>query len=107
MISWILILLLGIEVDAILADDVIEPSKSGWSSPVVMVKKPDKSYRFCLDFRKLNEVTKKDAYPLPQMNGILDKLRRAKYISTIDLHKGFLQIPLELESREKTAFTSA
>ena len=60
------------EVDAMLADDIIEPSKSGWSSPVVMVKKPDKNYTFCLDFRKLNQLTTKDAYPLPQMSGILD-----------------------------------
>ena len=60
--------------DAMLADDVIEPSYSGWSSPIVMVKKPDGSYRFCLDFRKVNSVTKRDAYPLPQMNGILHKL---------------------------------
>ena len=93
------------EVDKMLADDIIEPSSSGWSSPIVLVRKPDGSRRFCLDFRKLNQVTKKDAYPLPQMNGILDKLRSARYISKIDLFKGFLQIPLEASSKEKTAFT--
>lgn len=92
------------EVDAMLADDIIEPSKSSWSSPIVMIRKPDSTYRFCLDFRKLNQVTKKDAYPLPQMESILSKLRRAKYITKIDLHKGFLQVPLNQSSKEYTAF---
>ena len=93
------------EVDKMLDHDIIEPSNSGWSTPIVMARKPDGNYRFCLDFRKLNSVTVKDAYPLPQMNGILDKLRSAKYISKIDLLKGFHQIPLEKNSRDKTAFT--
>ena len=88
-----------------LADDIIDPLSGGWSSPIVLVRKPDGSRCFCLDFRKLNQVTKRDAYPLPQMNGILDKLRSARYISKIDLFMGFLQIPLESSSREKTAFT--
>ena len=88
-----------------LADEVIKPSQSDWPSPIVMVQKPDGSYRFCLNFRKLNAVTKKDAYPLPQMTGILDKLRGAGYISKIDLFKEFLQIPLDPDSREKTAFS--
>lgn len=72
---------------------------------IAEVRKSDSSYRFCLDFRKLNNVTKKDAYPLPLMNGILDKLFKARYISKIDLAKDFLQIPLQQESREKAAFT--
>ena len=93
------------EVDNMLGHDIIEPSASGWSSPVVMAIEPDGSYRFCLDFRKVNEVTKKDAYPLPQMHGILDKLRSARYISKLDLCKGFHQVPLEESSRDKTAFT--
>ena len=93
------------EVDKMLAHDIIELSNSGWSSPIVMAKKSDGTRRFCLDFRKLNQVTLKDAYPLPQINGILDKLHSAKYISKIDLLKGFHQIPLEQNSLEKTAFT--
>jgi len=67
-----------------LAADIIEPSYNEWSNPILM-KKPNEKYRFCLDFRKVNGVSKKDAYPLPNMNGILDKLRSARYISTIDL----------------------
>ena len=93
------------ETDKMLTNDIIEPSASGWSSPVVMAIKPDCSYRFYLDFRKVNEVTKRDAYPLPQMHGILDKLRNARYISKLDLCKGFHQVPLEEASRDKTAFT--
>jgi len=93
------------EVDKMLATGIIEPSKSEWSSPIVMIKKPNGSYRFCLDFRKLNSVSKKDAYPLPYMNAILDKLRAAHYISTIDLSQAYFQIPLEKGSRELTAFT--
>jgi len=93
------------EVNKMLEADIIEPSRSEWSTPIVMVKKPNGTYRFCLDFRKLNNVSKKDAYPLPYMNAILDKLRSARYISTIDLSQAYFQIPLEKTSRELTAFT--
>nr|XP_012235715.1 PREDICTED: uncharacterized protein LOC105679947 [Linepithema humile] len=93
------------EVDKMLAAGVIEPSYSEWSNPIVMVKKPTGKYRFCLDFRKVNSISKKDAYPLPNMNGILDKLRSASYISTIDLSQAYFQIPLARESREITAFS--
>lgn len=93
------------EVDSMLQAGIIEPSHSDWSSPIVMVRKPNGTYRFCLDFRKVNSVSKKDAYPLPYMSGILDKLRTAHYISTIDLSQAYLQVPLEKNSREITAFT--
>ncbi|XP_015438093.1 PREDICTED: uncharacterized protein LOC107193203 [Dufourea novaeangliae] len=83
------------EVDRLLDEDIIEPSSSEWSSPIVMVKKANGKYRFCLDFRKVNSVSKKDAYPLPIMSGILDKLRAARYLSTIDLSQAYFQIPLE------------
>jgi len=84
---------------------VIEPSTSPWSSPVVIAKKKDGRPRFCIDFRKVNEVTEKDAYPLPQVEATLDKLRGAKYLSTIDLKNGYWQVPLASGSRPITAFT--
>ncbi|XP_025270381.1 uncharacterized protein LOC112639720 [Camponotus floridanus] len=93
------------ETDKMLQAGIIEPSYSEWSNPIVMVKKPNGKYRFCLDFRKVNDVSKKDAYPLPNINGILDKLRSARYISTIDLSQAYFQIPLAKESREITAFS--
>jgi len=77
------------EVDKMLVADIIEPLYNQWSKPIVMVKKPNGKYCFCLDFRKVNGVSKKDAYPLPNMNGILDKLRSARYISTIDLSQAY------------------
>jgi hypothetical protein len=93
------------EVDKMLAEGVIEPSESPWSSPIVLAKKKDGKYRFCIDFRKVNEVTRKDAHPLPFINVILDKLRRARYISTIDLKSGYGQVPLTPASKPITAFT--
>ena len=86
-----------------LANDIIEPSQSEWSSPIIMAKRNGK-YRFCLDFRKVNSVTKKDAYPLPFMSSILDRLRSARYISTLDITKAFHHILLTPESRPITAF---
>jgi hypothetical protein len=92
------------EVDKMLAEGVIEPSDSPCSSPIVLAKKKDGKHRFCIDFRKVNEVTRKDAYPLPFINVILDKLRRARYISTIDVKSGYWQVPLTPASKPITAF---
>ncbi|XP_070141639.1 uncharacterized protein [Drosophila kikkawai] len=82
----------------------IEESQSAWSSPVVLVQKLGK-VRLCLDSRKVNAVTKKDAYPLPQIDGILSRLPKALFISCLDLKDAYWQIPLDPKSRDKTAFT--
>lgn len=92
------------ELDDMLEKDVVEPSYSPWCSPIVIVKKQNGSNRLCLDSRQLNKVTKRDTYPLPRVSSILDNLRNAKYLSTIDLKSAFWQIQLEKSSKEKTAF---
>lgn len=93
------------EVAKMLEAGVIEKSASPWSSPVVIVKKKNNKYRFCIDFRKINEVTERDAYPLPQVGATLDKLRNARFITTLDLKDGYWQIPLTDASKPVTAFT--
>ncbi|XP_066585617.1 uncharacterized protein [Prorops nasuta] len=92
------------ELDKMLAEDVIEPSDSPWNSGIVLARKKDGKYRFCIDFRQVNTVTERDAYPLPPVQNILDKLKGARYLSTIDLKNGYWQIPLDPESRPITAF---
>lgn len=77
------------EIDMLLTEDRIEPSKSPYSAPIVLVRKKDKKWRLCVDYRQLNKHAVKDAYPLPQIQAILDKLRGAKYISTLDLKQGY------------------
>lgn len=91
-------------VDAMLAEDVIEPSESPWSNPVILTPKKNGELRFCLDSRKLNSVTKKDAYNLPYISEILDNLRDAKYLTSLDISKCFWQTSIRAEDRCKTAF---
>ena len=93
------------EIDKMLEEDAIEPWYSDWLNPILMIRKPNGKYRFCLDFRKVNKITKKELYPIPIMAEILDALRSAKYLSKIDLRSAYHQIPLEEELRKIRAFT--
>lgn len=83
---------------------IIEPFWSPWSSPVVMVPKPNGTLRFCNDFRRLNKVSTFDGYPMPRVDELLDRLGGAHFISTLDLTKGYWQVPLLIEAREVLPF---
>ena len=86
-----------------LAAGVLRESKSPWASPVVFVRKKDGSARPCVDYRKLNDVTRKDAYPLPRIDDCLDSMSGANLFSTIDLQSGYWQIEVKESDRPKTA----
>ena len=94
------------ELDLMLKADVIRPSVSPWASPIVLVTKKDGDVRFCVDYRKLNQVAKFDAYPMPRTEELIDTIGPAEVISTLDLAKGYWQIPMDEGSKEKTAFTT-
>ena len=94
------------QVTGMLDQGAIKPSPSPWASPIVLVKKKDGKYRFCIDYRKLNNVTKKDAHLLTRVDDLLDALQGSQIFSTLDLRSGYGQISVAPEHREKTAFVT-
>ena len=94
------------EIKSMLEKGVIRESSSPWSSPVVLVRKKDGTTRFCVDYRRLNEVTRKDSYPLPRMEDCFDTLTGSKFFSTMDLASGYWQIKMKDADRAKTAFVT-
>lgn len=93
------------EIQEMASRNIIEPSSSPWSSPVVLVKKKDGSTRLCVDYRKLNDVTIKDSHALPRIDDTLDALSGATKFSVLDLRSGYWNVNISEEDKEKTAFS--
>ncbi|XP_037295216.1 uncharacterized protein LOC119189485 [Manduca sexta] len=94
------------EINKMLSDGIIEECESAWAAPALLVPKKDGTYRFCVDYRRLNAVTKGDTYPLPVIEDLLHATRREGYMSTIDLRSGYWQVSVSPADRDKTAFVS-
>ena len=94
------------KTDDLLKRGKIEPSASPWASPVLLAPKPNGQWRFCVDYRKLNSVTKKDSFPLPRVNDLFSELSGNQYFSSLDLANGYWQVPMAKEDKEKTAFVT-
>ena len=93
------------EIKAMLELGVIEESHSTWSSPIVLLGKTDGSIRFCVDYRKVNDVSHLDAYPMPRVDELLDRLGTARFFLDAGF-KGYWQIPLSPQSKDKMAFSA-
>ena len=98
--------LLDKEVQYMLKNDIIEESQSNWSSPCILVPKHDGGFRFCTDFRKVNDKTKSDSFPIPRIADCIDQIGNAKLVSTFDMLKGYCQVPLTQRAREVSAFVT-
>ena len=94
------------ELQEMEASGIIERSSSEWAAPIVLVRKKDGALRMCVDYRHLNAVSRADAYPIPRVDDLIDRLGKAKYITTLDLSRGYWQVPVDDESRSRTAFTT-
>ncbi|MGL4849428.1 MAG: reverse transcriptase domain-containing protein, partial [Clostridium sp.] len=92
------------KVNEFLSKGLIEESRAGYTSPVTLVRKKDSSIRFCIDYRRLNAITKKEIYPIPLVEETLDCIGSAKFFSVLDLESGYHQVNVKLEDRYKTAF---
>ncbi|XP_076043861.1 uncharacterized protein LOC143026954 [Oratosquilla oratoria] len=94
------------EIDAMLQMGLIRPGASEWCSPVLLVPKPDGGQRFCIDFRRINKITKKDSFPLPRIEDCIERIGSSNYLSKVDLLKGFWQIPLSSKAQEICCFST-
>ena len=94
------------EIEEMKKMGVIEDSSSPWSSPIVLIPKQDGSWRFCVDYRKVNSVTVADAFPLPRIDDLIDRIGSARFLTKIDLSRGYWQVPLDEESAPVSAFVT-
>lgn len=93
-------------VEYMLRNGLVEPSQSAWSSPCLLVPKADTTFRFCTDFRKVNGVTKPDSFLLPRIDDCIDRVGPAKFVSKLDLLKGYWQVPFTSHAAEISAFVT-
>lgn len=96
--------LMQIELDKMLADDIVEECESAWGSPALLVPKANGKVRFCVDYRKLNAVTKTDVYPMPLIDELIQSTKNNCFMSTLDMRSGFWQVSVREQDRDKTAF---
>ncbi|CAD7000810.1 unnamed protein product [Ceratitis capitata] len=94
------------QVSEWLREGIIQPSKSEYSSPIVLVKKKDSSYRLCCDYRRINEKIIKDNFPMPLIDDVIERLQSARVYTTIDLRNGFFHVPIEANSTKYTSFVT-
>lgn len=94
------------EIRKLLDQGIIEKSSSPWSSQLVLVQKKDQSWRVCVDYRRLNAKTIKDAYPIPRIDDNLDALAGSVWFSSLDLNMAYHEVPMSNEDKEKTAFAT-
>ncbi|GFS73216.1 retrovirus-related Pol polyprotein from transposon 17.6 [Trichonephila clavipes] len=92
------------EIDRLLSEGIIEECESPYASPVVLIPKPNGTFRLCIDYSKLNEITVADTYPLPRMDDLLHKAKLTPFMSTLDLRAGYHQVKVHVEDQDKTAF---
>ncbi|GFY22400.1 retrovirus-related Pol polyprotein from transposon 17.6 [Trichonephila clavipes] len=92
------------EIDRLLEEGIIEECESPYASPVVLIPKPNGTFRLCIDYRKLNEITVADTYPLPRMDDLLHQAKLTPFISTLDLRAGYHQVQVHVEDQDKRAF---
>ena len=97
----------AVEMEMMLEEGVIKPSNNEWASPMVIIKKKDDTIRLCVYYRKVNAETELDAYPMPRVSDILDPVGQAKYITTLDVAKGYCQVSVVDKDCHKTAFITS
>ncbi|UYV60625.1 hypothetical protein LAZ67_1001700, partial [Cordylochernes scorpioides] len=95
------------QIQDMLQEGVIRASSSPWAFPVILVRKRDGNWRFCVDYRKLNSITVKDVYPIPRIDDVMDTLQGSRYFTAIDLRSGYWQVEIEEQDKKKTAFTTS
>ena len=94
------------EIKSLLREGIIQPSNSQWAFPAILVPKPGGAVRLCIDYRKLNKVTIPDKFQIPLLDDLIDRLSQSKIITVLDLAKGFYQVPVHMNSVDKTAFVT-